>query len=305
MARQKRSTADPKRTRLPRVCIPEVVTVDVDRGVRVRYNRPWSLPVDCLSVYLVGGPRYRIGDRTLPVTPPFALILPKGTWDEDLQEGKVDGICVHFRGCGIVTADARTALAARIALPGGGTVAVPLLKQISPQDAEALLSAIRRISGVGPADQVVKLTRASHLLQAIGAYCGAQERVDGAPVHREAYRLRDLIARNAYSTVPLSRLYYELDLSASRAGQLFGKAFGMAPVEYRTRLRMERARELLVSTQYNVGRVARAVGFSDQLYFSRVFKSRFGVKPSRLIVDFASTRSGVLPSRTGTGPADR
>lgn len=59
----------------------------------------------------------------------------------------------------------------------------------------------------------------------------------------------------------------------------FKRATGMTPSEYLTHLRMKEAKELLVSSQYSVKDVARSVGFSDELYFSRLFKKREGLPP--------------------------
>ena len=53
----------------------------------------------------------------------------------------------------------------------------------------------------------------------------------------------------------------------------------MTPLQYLTRLRIQKAKELL---QYldQIGTVAELVGYSDPLYFSRIFKSRTGVSPT-------------------------
>ena len=70
----------------------------------------------------------------------------------------------------------------------------------------------------------------------------------------------------------MADVYSHLDLSSAHAGVLFRAAFGASPVAYRSQLRLRRARELLVSSQLNVAQVALAVGFTDALYFSRVFR---------------------------------
>ncbi|HHU77433.1 MAG TPA: helix-turn-helix transcriptional regulator [Clostridiales bacterium] len=59
----------------------------------------------------------------------------------------------------------------------------------------------------------------------------------------------------------------------------FRERTGMTPLQYLTRLRIQKAKELL---QYldQIGTVAELVGYSDPLYFSRIFKSRTGVSPT-------------------------
>ena len=55
---------------------------------------------------------------------------------------------------------------------------------------------------------------------------------------------------------------------------------GMSPNDYLRKCRMERASELLQTTELNVGEVCAQVGIPDAQYFSRVFKAYYGVSPS-------------------------
>ena len=55
---------------------------------------------------------------------------------------------------------------------------------------------------------------------------------------------------------------------------------GMSPNDYLRKCRMERAAELLQSSNQNIGEICSMVGIPDAQYFSRVFKSYFGVPPS-------------------------
>jgi transcriptional regulator GlxA family with amidase domain len=69
-------------------------------------------------------------------------------------------------------------------------------------------------------------------------------------------------------------------VSPSHYFALFKRRTGSAPMDYFTRLRMERARKLLDSTTRSVKEVAAALGYDDPFYFSRVFKSVNHVAPS-------------------------
>lgn len=62
-------------------------------------------------------------------------------------------------------------------------------------------------------------------------------------------------------------------VSPSHFFALFKRLTGSAPIDYFTRLRMERARRLLDATTLSVKEVAAALGYEDQFYFSRVFKA--------------------------------
>ena len=60
----------------------------------------------------------------------------------------------------------------------------------------------------------------------------------------------------------------------------FKAQFGMPPTKYILKLRMEHAAELLSTTQMSVGEIGVTCGYLDINFFSRTFKSFFGVTPS-------------------------
>ena len=65
--------------------------------------------------------------------------------------------------------------------------------------------------------------------------------------------------------------------------KLFKKEVGVTPLEYMTGLRMKKAEGMLSSAwsrDYSVAEVAEMCGYSDPLYFSRVFNKHFGCSPS-------------------------
>ncbi len=69
-------------------------------------------------------------------------------------------------------------------------------------------------------------------------------------------------------------------VSQSHFFALFKKQTGLAPMDFFTRMRMRRACELLDSTSLSVKEIAAALGYDDQFYFSRVFKSVNRISPS-------------------------
>ncbi|MBQ6823011.1 MAG: helix-turn-helix domain-containing protein [Clostridia bacterium] len=69
----------------------------------------------------------------------------------------------------------------------------------------------------------------------------------------------------------------------SEAGfrRLFGSCLGCSPVDYRNSLRLDRARALLQSGEYNVSEAAEASGFTNLSFFIRLYKKKFGVTPKK------------------------
>ena len=70
-------------------------------------------------------------------------------------------------------------------------------------------------------------------------------------------------------------------MSPSYLRRLFRQALGETPSEYKRRLRMAMAKDLLRGSQMTVSQVAALCGYEDLAYFSRVFRKTTGVAPSR------------------------
>ncbi|ARQ69865.1 substrate-binding domain-containing protein [Streptomyces marincola] len=68
-------------------------------------------------------------------------------------------------------------------------------------------------------------------------------------------------------------------VSEDHLGRLFHRELGLTLWEYLTRLRIRQAKERLQHSDDSVQAVARAVGFHDRAYFSRVFRRLTGVAP--------------------------
>ena len=54
---------------------------------------------------------------------------------------------------------------------------------------------------------------------------------------------------------------------------------GISPLDYVTQLRMAEACRRLMSSDETVAEVAKAVGYADPYYFSRLFRRRIGIPP--------------------------
>lgn len=69
------------------------------------------------------------------------------------------------------------------------------------------------------------------------------------------------------------------NLSRSHFCASFSRQFHVPPREYAMRLRLQRGAQLLANQDLTVYQVADMVGCSDALYFSRLFRKRYGVSP--------------------------
>ena len=70
-------------------------------------------------------------------------------------------------------------------------------------------------------------------------------------------------------------------ISVSSLQRAFAKYFGMSPKQYLIQLRMNKALELLTENELSVKKISFACGFTDEKYFSRAFKKKYGYPPSQ------------------------
>ncbi|UKS30909.1 AraC family transcriptional regulator [Paenibacillus sp. HWE-109] len=78
----------------------------------------------------------------------------------------------------------------------------------------------------------------------------------------------------------LQELAGTLGIGASQLTRRFQVTFGMSPVRYLTRVRLSRARLLLIETTDTLDAIAEQCGFQNAFYFSRVFSQHMQISPS-------------------------
>ncbi|MBQ8351340.1 MAG: AraC family transcriptional regulator [Clostridia bacterium] len=106
---------------------------------------------------------------------------------------------------------------------------------------------------------------------------------EGAVSKKEADPVATALSRMQYHYADewnINRLAGDLFLDAAYFSRLFRRRIGCSPKQYILRLRMEKAKELLRTTNFSIQEIAAAVGFSDPLYFSRVFRAYEGKAPA-------------------------
>lgn len=97
----------------------------------------------------------------------------------------------------------------------------------------------------------------------------------------EIMRLTDHLKRHYMHPISLGEAARIACMSESHLSYLFKKETGHSFVEYMTGLRIERASELLRSTDLTRAEIAQQVGYENINYFSRAFKKVTGVSPTQ------------------------
>ncbi len=88
------------------------------------------------------------------------------------------------------------------------------------------------------------------------------------------------LAVNYHQPLSLSEVASAVNTTRSHLSHLFRKRWEITPSNYLMQLRLQAAQRLLCTTELRVGDVAAQCGFTDPLYFSRVFHRAVGKAPS-------------------------
>ncbi|MGQ0615953.1 MAG: AraC family transcriptional regulator [Acidimicrobiia bacterium] len=91
--------------------------------------------------------------------------------------------------------------------------------------------------------------------------------------------------------VTVAELAEVVAMSQSAFAHLFKSVAGVSPYQFIKRLRLDRARAMLVEEGRSVSETAAAVGYASLSHFINEFKRHFGVTPG----GYASLQSGVVP----------
>lgn len=130
------------------------------------------------------------------------------------------------------------------------------------------------------------------VIQVHGHATGFLQRGPSAdPAIGEAVRL---IERDATRGVSPETLARSVHVAYSTLRRRFRDQTGFSVKEYIQRVQLRRAKELLATTRQSVNEVARACGFEDALYFSRLFQQKVGMPPTQFRAD--EWRNVALPS---------
>lgn len=87
------------------------------------------------------------------------------------------------------------------------------------------------------------------------------------------------IEQNFQNDISVEGIAAFCGLNRSYFGRIFRDAVGRSPQEFLLNYRMVKAAELLKLTDLSIGDIGNAVGYANQLHFSRAFKKIYSISP--------------------------
>lgn len=125
----------------------------------------------------------------------------------------------------------------------------------------------------------------AHLYRIIG-HCRDQKKVKTSQegsFENIVQRSQMLIEAELDSGLNVNDLAAMMRVGRTTLFKAFLQVLGISPIDYLTRCRIKRAKELLNEQQYEVGQIARMTGYKDVRYFQKRFKMQENMSVSEWI----------------------
>jgi AraC family transcriptional regulator, transcriptional activator for feuABC-ybbA operon len=93
-------------------------------------------------------------------------------------------------------------------------------------------------------------------------------------------KIIEYMHQNIDKKVTLTEISEMVHLSAFYVSRAFKSSTGYTVIEYFNKIKIDKAKELMVEGDKKIKEVANEMGFTDEFYFSRIFKKAEGISPS-------------------------
>jgi len=104
----------------------------------------------------------------------------------------------------------------------------------------------------------------------------------GKLTEAQSDRVQALVETGLRSNIALSTLAAAAGYSPAQFVRLFKNSFGVTPYQYVLRVRLKRARTMLLSTSLPLTSVAMECGFSSQSHMTAAFMRSYGITPGEM-----------------------
>lgn len=139
---------------------------------------------------------------------------------------------------------------------------------------------IEKIKGEHPSYQQQAAGRVMNILGEILAIVKNQN-FEGKNIEKSIKKAQFDIREQLDQSINLQDFARSYHMSYSYFRKLFKTYTGLSPAQYHLQLRLQRARDLLTSTDRSVKEIAFSLGFESQFHFSKIYKKKFGFSPNK------------------------
>lgn len=117
------------------------------------------------------------------------------------------------------------------------------------------------------------------LYRILSLICDSRYALDKRQINSRIFQGVLLLEESFLENLPVAEFAAASNMSLSLFRRLFHEQYGVSPVQYRNRLRLQRAREFLAEGSCTVSEAAYASGFENVGYFCKSYKKAMGETP--------------------------
>jgi AraC-like DNA-binding protein len=125
----------------------------------------------------------------------------------------------------------------------------------------------------------IALSVQSHLYQAYSATPPPSPRGRGGLAPWQESRAKEAMEANLDQEITIARLAHDCRLSASQFARAFRQSTGSTPHRWLLQRRVERAQDLLLTSDKTLAEIASSCGFFDSSHLTRAFGQTVGTSP--------------------------
>ena len=108
---------------------------------------------------------------------------------------------------------------------------------------------------------------------------GEDKGADSSSVVQQVEQIHRYIEQSYHENITLTALAEQYHMDASYLSRIFSQKYGETIIAFLTRIRMEKAAELMKDQDKKLETISFLVGYDDYNYFSRVFRKKMGCSP--------------------------
>ncbi len=241
---------------------------------RTQYSEEWNSSLhthDCTEFFYITGGRgsFQVGNDSLPVGTDDFIIVNQGVLHTETSEERDP---MKYIVLGVEGLETR-----------GNPADYLILHHFSrlKNGAECIRMMLQEAEDAQPGYEAV----CNSLLQIILTVLSRRESVllqpvaPGNRVSRECSLVRRYIDSHFKENLTLEQLAELASVNKYYLSHAFQKEYGLSPIRYMTRRRIEESCFLLAETDHTLSSIARLLGFSSLSYFSQAFRRIQGMSP--------------------------
>ncbi|MCW1381590.1 AraC family transcriptional regulator [Novosphingobium sp. KCTC 2891] len=239
------------------------------------YELP-ALPDPTFVVHIAGKPRVKTrlshGWSETSSIPGCATIVPAGRPSGWLVDGELDVVTLSIASRDLERSSARDQFAAmRFAFsdPLGVALTRQVLAELyAPQTAERKVYVATLVDALK-----------AHMLRGPFAANDTAFPVSEFSAHR-IHHVMNAVQERPAEEHSIEAMAAQVGLTPSHFCRVFKRATSLTPHQYVMKARIERAQEMLATTELSMAQIAEAMGFGSQSHFARAFRNFTGTTPT-------------------------